>query len=182
MRKVLAVAAVPVSALVLLGSGSSSNTATEVKDGDAAATSAAAPDAGGADKAANKTFKVGQVVKLGDWQLKVEKVTDPLKPQNEFLEPAKGKRWVRVLAKVDNKSSDPQTVSSLACFDVRDSESKKYTVTLTGDSDSQLDGEVAPGESLKGNVDFEVDKNAKGLVLYFKCDFLSDGSAKVALS
>lgn len=160
---------------VTVGSGDS-NDAAKVSD------SSASSEASTGDSApAAKTFKVGDTVKLGDWQIKVNKFTDPLKPSNDFLKPEKGMRWVRVDATVTNNSKEPQTVSSLACFDVRDSESQKFTVTLTGDSKAQLDGEIAPGEKLRGVVDFEVEKAAKGLVLHFKCDFLSSGTAQIKL-
>ncbi|MFT4086072.1 MAG: hypothetical protein QM658_02785 [Gordonia sp. (in: high G+C Gram-positive bacteria)] len=41
-------------------------------------------------------FKVGDTVKLGDWQVKVNQVTDPFTPSNDFITPAAGKRFVRV--------------------------------------------------------------------------------------
>lgn len=121
-------------------------------------------------------------MKLGDYVFVVHKVTDPVKPANDFMTPAAGKRWVSVDAEVTNNADAPQTVSSIVCFDLRDSQNKKYSVTITGQSDSQLDGEVAPGDSLRGDLEFEVPKAAKGLKLNFKCDFLSSGSAVVALS
>ena len=176
--KALAGAATLIAVMgVTMGSGAS-NDAASVDESSSPAAAAGSGDSG----SKSKTFKVGETVKLGDWRIKVSKVTDPLKPKNEFMTPEKGMRWVRVDATVTNNSDEPQTVSSIACFDVRDSESRKYTITIVGDSSSQLDGEVAPGEKLRGNVDFEVKKAAKGLTLHFKCDFLSSGTAQIKLT
>ncbi|MGI8806561.1 MAG: hypothetical protein ACR2KK_01660 [Acidimicrobiales bacterium] len=40
------------------------------------------------------TFKPGDLVKIGDYQVVIHKVTDPVASTNQFLKPAAGKRWV----------------------------------------------------------------------------------------
>ncbi len=166
--------AVALALVATIGSGSSNEPA---KVGDASGSSAT-------EKApvAAKTFKVGDKVKLGDYVFVVHKLTDPVKPTNEFLKPPAGKRWISVDAEVTNNAKTPQSVSSIICFDLRDSQKKKYSITVTGESTSSLDGEVAAGDSLRGDLEFEVPKAAKGLILNFKCDFLSTGTASVKLS
>lgn len=137
-------------------------------------------EAGG--DAGAKQASVGDTVKLGDWQIKVNEVTDPVKPQNEFVTPAEGTRYVAVNATVSNKSSKAETVSSIMCFDLRDKEGQKFESTITGEG-AQLDGEVPAGGKLKGNVTFEVPTSVKGgLELHFKCDLLSSGSAIISLN
>lgn len=129
-----------------------------------------------------KQASIGDTVKLGDWQIKVNKLTDPVKPSNEFMTPKAGTRFVAVNATVSNKSSKAETVSSLVCFDLRDKEGQKFDPALSGEG-AQLDGEVPAGGKLKGNVTFEVPTSVKGdLELHFKCDLLSSGSAIISLA
>jgi hypothetical protein len=176
-RNSAATVAVAAALCAVVASGES-NSAEKVGD----TSSGAKPAAAEKSASAPKTFKVGDKVKLGDYVLVVHKLTDPVKPKNEFLKPPAGKRWVSVDAEVTNNADSPQTVSSIACFDLRDSQNKKYAITITGESTSQLDGEIAPGDSLRGDLEFEVPKAAKGLKLSFKCDLLSSGSATIRLS
>ena len=173
LKNTVGALAVTAALVATLASGES-NSAEKVNDTGTSAKSN--------QKAASKTFKVKEKVKLGDYVFVVHKVQDPLKPTNDMMKPAAGKRWVSVDAEVTNNADTPQTVSSIMCFDLRDSQNKKYSVTITGQSESQLDGEVAAGDSLRGDLEFEIPKAAKGLKLNFKCDFLSTGTATVALS
>ncbi len=132
--------------------------------------------------AAGQTFKVGDTVKLGDWQAKVYTVTDPYLPANEFGKPKPGNRVVAVDAEVTNLSSKPQTVSSIACFQLQDGQNKSYNLTITGDSTAGLDGEIGAGAAKRGTLAYELPQSANGLKLQFKCNLLGSGSATIALS
>ncbi|MFT4189382.1 MAG: DUF4352 domain-containing protein [Aeromicrobium sp.] len=125
---------------------------------------------------------VGELVNLGDWAVQVHGVTDPYVATNEFMTPQPGNRFVVVDTEVTNNGDAPEIVSSIACFDLRDAENKNYDITITGDSSSTLDGEVAPGSGLRGNLEFEVPEAATGLQLHFKCDVFGSGSAVISLS
>lgn len=161
----------------------SPSAAAAAKAGDSsAAPSAANAEGSDGQQSGEKVAKIGETVKLGDWKLMVSKFTDPVKPSNEYMKPKAGSRWVAVTATVTNNSDKAETVSSMMCFDLRDSEDQKYSVTITGENNSQLDGEVGPGQKLKGVAEFEVPDTAKGFKLNFKCDLFSSGSAVVKLS
>lgn len=131
-----------------------------------------------------QAFKVGDAVELGDWQVKVWKLTDPVViPDDSFFKPDAGQRRVGIDVEVTNKGKDPTTVSSLLCFDLKDSENKTYDQAIFADSASgSIDGEIAPGASLRGEVFYDVPLTASGLVLNFKCDLFSSGSASIQLS
>ncbi len=131
---------------------------------------------------AGQAFKVGDAVKLGDWQAKVYQVTDPYVPTNQFLKPKPGNRVVAVDAEVTNLSKKPQTVSSLACFELQDSANKTYNLTITGDTIAGLDGELAAGAAKRGTLAYELPQAATGLKLQFKCNLLGSGSATIAFS
>lgn len=188
-RLVVAVASATLLVGATVGSGEEQE-ASVVQTGGASQPNAVAGsagstdsgDAGDGDSSGAKQAKVGDTVKLGDWEIRVNDVTDPVKSSNEFMTPEAGNRWVSVNATVSNKSDKPETVSSMMCFDLRDAEGQKFETTITGSTGSQLDGEVPAGGRLKGSVAFEVPESVKsGLELHFKCDLLSSGSAIISL-
>lgn len=127
-------------------------------------------------------FKIGDTVKLGDWQVKVYGVQDPFVSDNEFLTPAPGNRQVVVDTEVTNKSDKSQIVSSVMCFELRDETNRSYDIAVTTDIGKSLDGEVAAGAARRGNLAYEVPETAKNLQLQFKCDLLGSGSALINLS
>lgn len=137
---------------------------------------------GGSDSGGEaQTFGVGEAVALGDWELIVHGVTDPV-PPGEFMTPSEGNRWVGVDVEVTNNSDGPETVSSLACFEMQDAENKSYNMTIGADqAASPPDGEVDAGGSRRGTITYEVPAAATGLTLRFKCDLFSSGSAVINL-
>ncbi|MEV4415409.1 DUF4352 domain-containing protein [Catellatospora sp. NPDC049609] len=143
----------------------------------------ASASAGTGEATAAKEFKVGDQVKVGDWEVAVHKVTDPLKP-GEFLQPDKGKRWLRVEVEVTNLTSAPAKFYMLMHgFELQDDKNRVYDITVTGvDGGAVLDGTVAAGKSRRGSVDFEVDTDAKGLVFNFSDGLTGDSTATIKLS
>lgn len=128
-------------------------------------------------------FVVGDDVELGKWVVKVHEFVDPVEVDPEsFMVPDEGKRRVKVDAEVTNNGDKPATVSSLMCFELKDGENKTYSQTI-GDSDvGSIDGEVAPGDAIRGEVEYDVPADASDFVLNFSCDLLSSGSAKIKLT
>lgn len=172
-RRLLAIAAVA-GALVLATASTSENEATRV-DG-------AGADDAGQGGAQPEVFAIGDLVQLGDWQVRVHGVTDPVQSTNSILAPAPGNRWVAVDVEVTNTGTSPQTVSSLLCFEVADDQNRSYNLTLTADPGAASpDGEVAAGAGRRGTVTYEVPADAAGLRLTFKCDLFSTGSATIVL-
>lgn len=168
--RLIAIAAV-VSALALATASTDENEPTRVDDGGAADASSQ-PD----------EFAVGDVVELGDWRVQVHGVTDPVESSNPVASPEPGNRWVAADVEVTNTGAEPQTVSSLLCFEVTDGQNRSYTLALTADpGSSPPDGEVAAGGARRGTLTYEVPADAAGLRLTFKCDLFSTGSATIAL-
>lgn len=155
--------------------------ATVASGSDEPAQRVDAPD-GGSDAAAAENFAVGDHVRVGEWTVIAHGVTDPVTPANEFLAPSPGNRWVGVDVEVTNDDDEPRTVSSMMCFDLFDSTNRSYSVTITGDGSSSMDGTVAPGAGLRGDVEFEIPEDATGLALEFDCDLMSGNTATIDLS
>lgn len=127
-----------------------------------------------------QTFKVGDTIKLGDFQYTVHGIRE-LKG-NEFLKPDAGKKWIAVEVTVENKGSEPQVVSSLLGFTLQDSEGYNYNITpVPVDLKGSLDGELAPGRKMRGEVSFEIPKDAKGLQLVIDANVFGLGQAIVDL-
>ena len=130
----------------------------------------------------SESFGVGDEVKLGDWTVKVWGVTDPYTSSNEFLKPSDGNRWVLLDTEVKNVGSDPNLVSSLMCFKLKDSANREYDEDIaSGTQPGPPDGEVAPGSSTRGNIVFEIPADATGLQLEFKCELFDSGTATIQL-
>lgn len=163
-------AALIVAALVASVASGEENNATRVDENG---------ESSGGD---TEAFAVGDTVALGDWQIVVHGVTDPLVPTNGFLAPSEGNRWVAVDVEVTNNSDAAEGLSSLLCFELQDSENRSYQMTITGEGGASTpDGEVDAGGSRRGSITYEVPAAAAGLQLRFKCDLFSSGSAVINL-
>lgn len=162
------------ASVAAVGSATKENTASKVDGTQVQATSRSSE---------TKVFQVGDVVELGDWQVVVHEVTDPLRPgRDDLFQPSPGNRWVAVDAEVTNLSRKAQTVSSLLCFEVQDDTKRAYNVTIAPTEDKSVDGEVdANGGARRGTLVFEVGKEATGLQLRFSCELFERGTAIIAL-
>lgn len=158
-------------AVLAMAASSEENTATRADEEGAEGDAGATPE----------VFAVGDLVELGDWQVRAHGVTDPYASDNQLLQPAAGNRWVAVDVEVTNGSAEIQTVSSILCFGLQDSASVEYQMTITGDAALPPDGEVAAGASKRGTLVYEVPQAATGLQMTFKCDLLSTGTATISL-
>lgn len=171
LRLVATFAAAAIAVLALAAS-SEENTPSRVDESG---------EGGGDGGSEPETFAVGDLVELGDWQVRVHAVTDPYSEDTPVLQPAAGNRWVAVDAEVTNGSDQPQAVSSIACFGLQDSANVEYQMTVTGGTALPPDGEVPAGQSKRGTLVYEVPATATGLQLTFQCDLLSTGTATISL-
>ena len=124
-------------------------------------------------------FKVGDVIEIGQLRFTVHGVRED--KGNQFLHPPQGKRWIVVDATIENLSDKPTTISSLLMFKLADADGRRYDITLGPELRGHLDGELAPGSKMRGEVAFEVPKDAKGLELIFQPNIFGFGQAIVVL-
>ena len=122
--------------------------------------------------AAPKTFKIGDVVTSGDWEVKVNSVKtskggefDTLKSGNIFLE---------ISVSEKNIASEKKTASSLLSWKMRDEDGQEYSITFVSDAPTSPDGDVNAGSSIKGTLVYEVPKSLKKFRLEFTPDLLSN--------
>lgn len=186
------VAAIAAAALVAVVASGSENEPT-LADGDQdTETAAAEADAGSGEGAgsegseaeaeAPQSFNVGDTVELGDFTVTVNSTQIPFESGDEFITPNEGNIFITADTSVTNIGDEPATVSSIACFEVRDDTGQSYSLALVTGTPDPPDGEVGPGETIRGTLAYEVPQSATGLQLRFQCDLLSTGSAVINLS
>jgi len=132
----------------------------------------------GAEKQVEK-FKVGERVEMGELVITVNNIKDSV--GGEFLKPAEGNIYKIADCTIENLSDKSESLSSMLMFKMADSEGYNYTITITEDSKTGLDGELGPGRKMRGEVAFEVPSTAAGLELIFEPNFLGFGQAIIEL-
>ena len=176
VRSIL-VAAGLAAGLVVMGASGESTKAEKVGRVDTSSTVA-----GGAAAPAAQSYKVGDIVKLGNTQVIVHSFKDPYIPQSEFGKAAAGSRYVTVDTELKNLSTKPQSYSTIIQFEIQDASSQAFNVTIVPDQLPSLDGEAPPGGGRRGTLAFEVPNTSKGLKLAFKGDLFGRGSAYIILA
>ena len=125
-----------------------------------------------------RVHAVGQAVDLGDVSFTV--LGARTLPAGPFSEPTAGHVYLAVHIEVVNNGSGPEVVSSLMQFSVRDATGLSYDQTYAEGAVGSLDGFVAPGSKLRGEIVYEVPEGATGLQLVIS-DFFA-GSVTVQLN
>lgn len=140
------------------------------------------PPAELAGETAQKTYNVGDVIAMGTTTLKVNEVLSPAGDQ--FNKPKAGNKFIVVDITIENKGTTAISVSTLLQMSIKDAGSQKYSIDLMASMASggtSPDGEIAPGEKLRGQVGFQVPENATGLVFVFDADVWGTGKVFVTL-
>ncbi|WP_158702702.1 DUF4352 domain-containing protein [Paenibacillus faecalis] len=95
---------------------------------------------------------------------------------DDYLKPQPG-NTIKVLdVSVENTSDEEQVISSALSFKLSDDSQEMYMPVVTSDIKQSLDGNLAPGETLRGELPYEVSQNSKDLKLTFMIP-LKDGEA-----
>ena len=140
------------------------------------------PPASIAGESTQQAFNVGDVIAMGTTTITVNGVTYPAGDQ--FNQPNPGSKFLVVDLTIQNQSAEAISFSSLLQTWLKDASSQKYDVDLmasVASGSSSPDGEIAPGETVRGQIGFQVPETATGLVFVFDADFWGTGKAFVAL-
>ncbi len=109
--------------------------------------------------------KIGEVVKIGeDWDITLNSVVRH--DQMASLKPADGKRFLVADVTMKNISSKNETVSQLSQYTLESSSGEKYPLSQVVTSNVQ--GDVKPGDDLKGHLVYEVPADQKDYVLQYQ--------------
>jgi len=125
-------------------------------------------------------YKIGDMVKLGDLTVIVNEVKDL--PNQEFAEPKEGRKLIGVDVTFENVSNEPQAISSLLQFQVKDADGYAYDQSFMYDTGKSLpEGELAPGAKASGIIPYEVPVDANGLEFVFDSDIFGTGQVMISL-
>lgn len=134
-----------------------------------------------AEKEAPKTtvYNIKDIIKAGSAQFTVNSTREY--EGTGFLKPEEGNIYYVVDITIDNISSESIAISSLLMFKLIDSDSYSYDVTVVPDLKGSLDGEIAPGRKLRGDIAFEIPKETNGLELEIDPSIYGTGKVIVKL-
>lgn len=140
------------------------------------------PPADIAGVTSQQTYNVGDVIAMGTTTLTVNEIQYPA--GDDFSKPDAGFKFLVVDLTIENKGAEAISVSTLLQMSIKDPGGQKYDVDFmatAASGGSSPDGEIAPGEKLRGQVGFQVPENATGLVFVFDADVWGTGKVLVAL-
>lgn len=170
-----------------LGGGGSNNQATLVATAVPAAESAAEPLAAAAAEATAapsgpQTYAIGDVIQVGDLAFSVLGWDVP--QGNQFAQPEAGMQFVAVDLLVVNQGDRSANLSTLAQMSLKDNADRRYTIDLLAASainGAAPEGELTPGERLRGGIGFQVPGDAGELTFVFDGGLFTSGRTFVAM-
>jgi hypothetical protein len=95
-------------------------------------------------------------------------------PGSEYNQPEAGNRFVAVEALVANNSAEVMSVSTLLQMNLKDDTGQNYDASYMatmGLGGGGLDGQMVPGEVLRGYAGFEIPENAQGFEFAFDASY-----------
>ncbi len=121
------------------------------------------------------TFKVGQVVSVGNtWQITV--LSAKTDKGGQYNQPqTAGDVYMIITVQVKNISSQEKVMSSLIQWNLQDTSGQKYNIGIDTNAGASLDGKVEAGMPLKGTLTFEIPTKVKSYTLSFQNDIISSG-------
>jgi hypothetical protein len=131
---------------------------------------------------AQEAFAIGDVVEIGNWTITVHDVTYP--EGDEFTKPEEGHKFIVVDLTLENTGTQADAVSSMMQMYVKDASGQKYELDLmasVASGGTTPDGEVAPGEKIRGQAGYQLPEEIEGLVFVFDGDVWGHGKVFVAL-
>ena len=140
------------------------------------------PTPGSTTTPGTQLFNVGDTVRLGTLHVTVNGVRASL--GDNLWEPNKGKYFVYVDVTFRNEGDQPEIVSTLLQMEMRDAEGRSYDIdfsAISGSSSSPPDGEIAPGDILRGEVGYQLPVDIGELTWRFSGDILRLGQAIFSL-
>lgn len=131
-----------------------------------------------APKAKPTVFAIGDAIQMGDIKLTINGARIV---KDDLVKPDGGKLILAVDATVENVGTEPAAVSSMMQFKLVDSDGYSQTFGFTTKGKGQLDGELAAGRKMRGELVWYVDPKAKGLELTYDPSLIGTGQAIVKM-
>jgi hypothetical protein len=124
-----------------------------------------------------EVFAIGDTASTGDFDVTVHAFEDPFTEGTDIVPPDEGHRFVAVEVEMTNTGDEPLPISTLALFEVIDQLDRPWAATISGSQRPALDeATVAPGQTRRGWVVFQVGNDATDLVVRIKGNITATGS------
>lgn len=151
---------------IALGSGESTQPAklTDSASGTQSATTSTA-----------KEFVIGDKVKMGDIEITLNSVR--FDNGNEYYKPETGIKWLVVNCTLENKGSKSESISSLLMFKLNDDEGYSRDTQLLAKTEGSLDGELAAGAKMRGELAYNVKDKSTNFKFIFEPNVFGIGQA-----
>lgn len=153
--------------------GCSEATITKVEDTKATSTKSPTEETK-KEVATPEIYKIGDTVAFNDLHITLNSAE--YSKGGEYEKPAEGNQYIVLDITADNKGTEEATVSSIMNTSMVDGEGYEYQAAFVTFVKNQLDGTVAAGRKLRGQLAFEVPKEAKTLEFIYS-EVFSSGQA-----
>ena len=130
-----------------------------------------------------ETYTIGESIEMNDILLTVNEVS--IIAGDEFNTPSEGYKYLSLDLTLVNNSSNPINISSLLQMFVKDSQCRNFSLDFMATSAagaSSPDGEYAPGETIRGQVGYQVPADETQFVFSFDAGFWRTGRILVAFT
>lgn len=135
-----------------------------------------APESEAAETSEAKTvFGIGETAEMNDIQVTMLNYVES--NGSEYNSPADGNVFVLVEFEIANNSDSDLAVSSMMSFEAyADDYALNYSLSaiMEAESGSQLDGTIAPGKKMKGEIGYEVPADWSNMEIHFTDSLWSD--------
>jgi hypothetical protein len=128
-------------------------------------------------------YQLGDLIEISNLVIQVLGVTYPA--GTDLIRPKEGYKFVGVDVQVENQGSSVQEITSVVQMYLKDDTGQKYTFHLGAQSvlgGGLPDDELQPGESVRGQVGFQVPVDATRLVFVFDAEVFGFGKVFIALN
>jgi hypothetical protein len=129
-----------------------------------------------------QTYKIGDVIQVGDLTLVVNGISFP--EPKEFFEPEEGKKFVAVDVTFENKGDKSASLFAMMQMSLKDDAGRDYSQDMSADisaDSSAPNGEIVPGEKKRGLIGYQVPDDAKGFQFVFDASLFKTGKIFVDL-
>jgi hypothetical protein len=127
-------------------------------------------------------YQLGDVIAAGDLEITV--LGWQISPGKDFWKPEEGKIYLIVEVVLENKGDQSRIISPLIQMSLKDADDRSYGINMGASAVAGTkppEGEILPGERLRGEVGFEVPETAAGFVFVFDPDIFGTGKVLVYL-
>lgn len=124
-------------------------------------------------------FSVGEHIMIGDVVMTVNGIRDSM--GSEYFAPEEGNVYKIVNLTINNIGDDFYYLSSLLGFSLQDTELYSYGVAIFADTKGKMDGLIAPGNNMVGEVAFEIPKDSTASNVFFDYSFWGSGQINIDL-